>query len=374
MTNNDDLRFSKNVSSYVSVIIVLAIIAMLVLGALFGVFYIKQGMKPLDKDSTEVVRVEVPAGSSSTDISNMLEDKGIIKNSKFFKLYLRLNSISNYQAGEFELSPSMDYETIAKTLETGVLYEEVQYKLTVPEGYTVDEIGDLVQEVLPVEKDEFINLVQDKEYLKELQKDYKDMLTDEIFDEDIKYPLEGYLYPATYDITEEQPDLDKLVRQMLNATRSNTFNLYKSVTYTVNYEGENEELSFHEFLTFSSLVEKEATSLADRAKITSVFLNRMAENPSMPLQTDPTVLYAKGIHKEVVLYEDLEVDDPFNTYIHKGLTPGPIGAPGTESVQSVLNPANTNYYYFLADKDGVNHFAETYEEHQENREKYIEGD
>src|SRR5699024_6740453 len=101
--------------------------------------------------------------------------------------------------GQFELSPSMDYETISKTLETGVLYEEVFYKVTVPEGYTVDEIGDLLEEVLPVNKDDFIELVQDEKYLKELQEDYPDMLSDEIFADDIKYPLEGYLYPATYE-------------------------------------------------------------------------------------------------------------------------------------------------------------------------------
>ncbi|HJB79271.1 MAG TPA: endolytic transglycosylase MltG [Candidatus Nosocomiicoccus stercorigallinarum] len=374
MPNNDDLRFSKNVSSYISVFIVLIIVLLIIIGTLFSVFYIKQGMKPLDEDSSKVVQVEVPTGASSSDVSQLLEDEGIIKNSTLFQLYLRLNSISEYQAGQFELSPSMDYETISKTLETGVLYEEVFYKVTVPEGYTVDEIGDLLEEVLPVNKDDFIELVQDEKYLKELQEDYPDMLSDEIFADDIKYPLEGYLYPATYDITKEQPDLNEIVRQMLDATRSNSFSLYNSGDYTATIEGEEKEFSFHEFLTFASLVEKEATSLADRAKITSVFLNRLGENPSMPLQTDPTVLYAKGIHKDVVLYEDLEVDDPFNTYIHKGLTPGPIASPGPESVQSILNPANTDYFYFLADKDGNNHFAETYEEHQKNREKYIESD
>jgi UPF0755 protein len=91
----------------------------------------------------------------------------------------------------------------------------------------------------------------------------------------------------------------------------------------------------------------------------------------MPLQTDPTVLYALGEHRERTLFEDLEVEDPYNTYIHTGLPPGPIASPGMESVQSTMNPSNTDYYYFLADSEGNNHFAETFEEHVENREKYI---
>ncbi|CAD2076214.1 endolytic transglycosylase MltG [Phocicoccus pinnipedialis] len=375
MKKNDDVRFSKNVSSYLSLFIVSILAVVLIVLAISGFIYVKSGSKPLNPDSEEVVQVEIISGASSSDISDMLEESGIIKNSFLFQMYLRLNSISNYQAGQYNLSPSMDFETISKTLETGIIYEEVVYKLTIPEGYTIDEIGDTIENTLPVKKEVFINKIQDKEYMKQLIEDYPDMLTDEILDEDIKYPLEGYLFPATYDITEEEPSMDKLIRQMLDATKINTYNLYKSVDeYNINIEGNNETLTFHQFLTLASLVEEEATSLADRAKITSVFLNRLALEPSMPLQTDPTVLYAQGKHKDVVLYEDLEVNDPFNTYQHRGLTPGPIAGPGTESVQSILNPSNTNYYYFLADKNGVNHFSETLEEHEEKREKYINAD
>lgn len=372
MSRNDDVRFSKNVSSYLSLFIVSILAIVLIVLAVSGFIYVKSGSKPLDPESQEIKQIEIPAGASSSDISEMLEENGIIKNGFLFQMYLRLNSISNYQAGQYNLSPSMDFETISKTLETGIIYEEVLYKLTIPEGYTIDEIGDTIENTLPVKKDVFINKIQDEDYIKQLIEDYPDMLTNEILEKDIKYALEGYLFPATYDITEEEPNMDKLIRQMLDATKNNSFSLYKSVDeYNINIEGNNETLTFHQFLTLASLVEEEATSLADRAKITSVFLNRLALNPSMPLQTDPTVLYAQGKHKDVVLYEDLEVDDPFNTYKHKGLTPGPIAGPGTDSIQSILNPSNTNYYYFLADKDGVNHFSETLDEHNEKREKYI---
>src|SRR5699024_1455905 len=133
-------------------------------------------------------------------------------------------------------------------------------------------------------------------------------------------------------------------------TEQNSSSLFTSVPeYTIEYDGEPMELTFHQFLTFSSLIEEEATSLADRSRTASVFVNRMSVNPAMPPQTDPTVLYALGEHQEVVSYEDLEVDDPYNPYIITGLTPGPIASPGQESLQSTMNPSDTDYFYFLAD-------------------------
>lgn len=375
MSKYDDVKFSKNVSSYLTLFIVIILVIILIVGIISAFLYIRSGLQPVDEDSTETIEMSIEQGYSASDIGDLLESEGIVKNGTMFELYLRLNSISSYQAGTYQMSPAMDFEQIARTLETGTIYEEVQYRLTVPEGYTIEEIAGQIESNTPASADDFLELMNDEEFIDELISEYPEMLTDEIKEEDIKYALEGYLYPATYDITTEEPDLKQLVRNMLDATQENSYNLYtSSPDYTITYEGETRTLTFHEFLTFSSLIEEEATSLADRSRIASVFLNRMASVPTMPLQTDPTVLYALGEHQEVVLYEDLEVDDPYNTYIHNGLTPGPIAAPGLESVQSTLNPSDTNYYYFLADSEGNNHFAETYEEHNENREKYIDGE
>ena len=375
MTKYDDIKFSKNVSSYLTLFIVIALVVVLIVGAIFAFLYIRNGLQPVDEDSKETVELSIESGYSAGDIGDILEEQGIVKNGFMFELYLRLNSISSYQAVTHQMSPAMDFEQIARTLESGTMYEEVLYKVPVPEGYTVEQIAEQVGNNTPASADDFMELMNDDEFIKELIAEYPDMLTEEILNEDIKYPLEGYLFPATYDITQEEPDLRLLVKNMLNATKENSYSLFTSIPqYTIDYEGESKDLSFHEFLTFSSLIEEEATSLADRSKIASVFLNRMASVPTMPLQTDPTVLYALGQHQDVVLYEDLEVDDPYNTYIHNGLTPGPIAAPGLESLQSTLNPSDTNYYYFLADEDGNNYFAETYEEHLKNREDHIDGE
>ncbi|MFB9860694.1 endolytic transglycosylase MltG [Salinicoccus siamensis] len=372
MSKYEDIKFSKNVSSYLS-LFVIATLAILFVIAAFSVYvYVKSGIEPLDSDSTEVKEVKIEQGSTADEIGEVLEEEGIIKSGMMFEYYLKLNSITNYQAGNYELSPSMDFEKIAKTLETGRIYQEVQHRLTVPEGYSIDEIADQMAEQLPIKKKEFMDLMNDESYIKSLIEEYPDMLSDAILDEEVKFPLEGYLFPATYDIVEEEPKVKDIVEQMLDATKNNSYSVFNSSEgYTMTFEGETKELSFHEFLTLSSLVEEEATSLADRSKIASVFLNRMSETPAMPLQTDPTVLYALGEHKERTLFEDLEVEDPYNTYNITGLPPGPIASPGMESVQSTMNPSNTNYYYFLADSEGNNHFAETFEEHTENREKYI---
>ena len=373
MSKYDDVKFSKNVSSYLTLFIVLALLIVIIIGIISAFLYIRGGLQPVDENSTETVELSIDEGYSAGDIGDILEEQGIVKNGTMFELYLRLNSISSYQAGTYQMSPAMDFEQIARTLESGTVYQEVLYRVTVPEGYTLEEISTQLENNLPVSADDFMALMEDEEFIQELIAEYPDMLTDEILAEDIKYPLEGYLYPATYDITTEEPDLKQLVRNMIDATQQNSYSLFTSVPdYTIEYEGEPMELTFHQFLTFSSLIEEEATSLADRSRIASVFLNRMSVNPAMPLQTDPTVLYALGEHQEVVLYEDLEVDDPYNTYINTGLTPGPIASPGQESLQSTMNPSDTDYFYFLADSEGNNHFAETYDEHLANREQYID--
>ncbi|MFD2829557.1 endolytic transglycosylase MltG [Corticicoccus populi] len=372
MAKSDDIRFSKSVSSYLSLFIIIILALAIIIGGIVVYFYISSSSEPLDENSTEMTEVSIAPGSGGGEIGDILESEGIIGNGTMFHIYLQLNSISDYQAGDYELSPSMNYEQIARTLETGTVYQEVLYRVTIPEGYSVDQIATQIEENAPVSAARFMEVMEDESFIQELIEEYPEMLTDEILADDIKFPLEGYLYPATYDITEEDPTVESIIRQMLDATQSNSFQEYNAVEdYQVEFEGEYQDQSFHEFLTFASLIEMEATSLADRSMIASVFLNRLASDPAMPLQTDPTVLYALGEHQERTLFEDLEVEDPYNTYLNTGLPPGPISSPGQESVQSTLNPSNTDYYYFLSDSEGNNHFAETFEQHIENREEYI---
>ena len=133
--------------------------------------------------------------------------------------------------------------------------------------------------------------------------------------------------------------------------------------------GEEKGLSVHELLTMASLIEEEATQQVDRAKISSVFYNRI--ETGMPLQTDPTVLYAHGEHKDRVYYKDLEVESPYNTYLHKGLPPGPIANAGTTSLEAAVNPEETDLLYFLATPEGQVLFSRTLEEHNKLKNEHI---
>ncbi|WP_414053557.1 endolytic transglycosylase MltG [Macrococcus equi] len=370
---NKEIRDSKSFSKLLSSIIIGLILIGIFVLAIGSFFYINSSQKPLNPDDKSTTKIEVLPGESATMIGEKLEKEKIIKNSTMFKYYLKFNNISNFQAGSYELSPSMTFKQIAKSLQKGEVYIPVVFKMNIPEGMTIEQIADIVAKKTSITKEDFLREVNNPKFIKKMQKKHPKLITKDVFNKDIKYPLEGYLFPATYDFTEKNPSVEEIVEKMLNATQENAFPLWdKYGGIILKEEGKERRLSFHEFLTFSSLVEREASGLTDRAKIASVFINRMEENPPMPLQTDPTVLYALGRHKAVTYESDLKVDSPYNTYINTGLPPGPIATSGKESMESVLNPAKTDYLYFLAAKDGKNYFSKTYDEHLKLKAEHID--
>lgn len=370
---NKEIRDSKSFSKLLSSIIIGLILIGIFVLAIGSFFYINSSQKPLNPDDKSTTKIEVLPGESATMIGEKLEKEKIIKNSTMFKYYLKFNNISNFQAGSYELSPSMTFKQIAKSLQKGEVYIPVVFKMNIPEGMTIEQIADIVAKKTSITKEDFLREVNDPKFIKKMQKKHPKLITKDVFNKNIKYPLEGYLFPATYDFTEKNPSVEEIVEKMLNATQENAFPLWdKYGGILLKEEGKERRLSFHEFLTFSSLVEREASGLTDRAKIASVFINRMEENPPMPLQTDPTVLYALGRHKAVTYESDLKVDSPYNTYINTGLPPGPIATSGKESMESVLNPAKTDYLYFLAAKDGKNYFSKTYDEHLKLKAEHID--
>ena len=347
------------------VLIVTALILFIGLIGGFSVYYyITSGLQPLDPESEEVIEVEIPIGSGLNSISRTLEEKGLIKDARVFKYYAKFNNESQFQAGTYGLTKAMTPDELIQSLKTGTVYREPVFSMTVPEGLTLEEIGEVVEKSTGITAEDFLTYVNDEATINELMGKFPLILTEDIKGENIRHPLEGYLFPATYPFYEEDPSLTTIVEGMVQATAAN-------VTPYLDYLTENGK-SVHWLLTFASLLEKEATAQADRETIASVFYNRLSEKIDMPLQTDPTVLYALGEHKSRVLYKDLEIDNPYNTYKNKGMPPGPIAGAGRSSIDAVIDPSKTNYLYFLADKDGVNHFAETYEQHLNNRAKYID--
>ncbi len=337
------------------------IIALVLIVGVGGYFYVQGALKPVDKDSDKNVKIEVPIGSSIDTIAATLEDKGIIKNAKIFKYYTKFNNGAGFQAGTYKLSPAMTIEEIIKSLKTGKVYRTPEFTLTVPEGLTIDQIAERVAKNTDYSKEQFMDLVTSKAFIKNMKEQFPDTVTKAVNDKDIRYALEGYLYPATYSFYEKEPSLETIATDMVKQTDA----IVQQYLPTL----KEKKMSVHEFLTFASLLEREATASTDRETIASVFYNRIEEG--MPLQTDPTVLYALGKHKNRVLYKDLKVKNPYNTYTNKGLPPGPIANAGIESLKATIDPASTEYVYFVADSNGKNHFAKTYAEHQKNVAKYI---
>ncbi len=329
--------------------------------AVGGYLYVKSALKPVDPDNSKPVKVEIPIGSGVTSIGNILEENGIVKNATVFKYYVKFNNESGFQAGSYDLTPSMTLNEIVNSLKTGKVMRKAEFKITLPEGLQLDKITEIIADKSPYEKDEIEKKLKDKKWIEQLKKEYPNLVTDEVFNKDIKRPLEGYLYPATYSFYEKKPSLEKILNKMIAQTDEVLAQYQDSMA--------DREYTAHELLTMSSLIEEEATEKADRGKISSVFYNRIEEG--MPLQTDPTVLYALGEHKSRTVYKDLEVDSPYNTYKVKGLPPGPIANAGLSSIEAALQPEDTNYYYFLASSNGSVYYSETLEEHNEKKAKYI---
>ncbi len=251
----------------------------------------------------------------------------------------------------------MTLEQISKALQKGGASEPLDSgKVLIKEGVTIDEIGTEIQNATKFSKKDFLALVNDENFLNELKNKYPELLTSALEAKDVRYRLEGYLYPATYSV-QDDTTLKQLVEQMVAKTNEMLSPYYSKISerhYTV-----------QQVLTLASLVEREGVTQKDRYKIAGVFENRLEKN--MKIQSDISVLYALGKHKQNVTYKDLEVDSPYNLYQNEGMGPGPFNNPSIASVKAVLDPVDKDkgYLYFIANmKTGKVYFSKTYEEHQ----------
>ncbi|WP_313466732.1 endolytic transglycosylase MltG [Carnobacterium sp.] len=351
----------KMVNKIVLSIITILFLLLVVLG-IVGYHYVTTSLEPLNASSKEEIQVEIPSGASSADISRILEKDKVIKSASVFSFYIKLNNETDFQAGYYLFSPSMTLDEIIHSLQEGgspVAFDGT--KILVQEGVTVEQIADSIEKSTDFSAAEFLKIVQDPKFLADLQTKYPELLSNAIDAKDTRYVLEGYLFPATYDFTEEM-SLKEVVENMVKKTDEVMQDHYTAI--------KEKHLTVHEVMTLASLIEREGNTYEDRTKIASVFFNRI--DAEMPLQSDISVLYALNKHKEVVTYKDLEVDSPYNLYKNTGYGPGPFDSPSQDSIKAVLNPAETNYLYFLADtKTGKVYFSRTYTEHQELIEEYI---
>lgn len=363
MITNKLIEQQKEAKLVRRIVFITAIVGILLIGAIGGggYYYIKEAMKPVDENSKKTVDVNIPIGSSTTGIGQILEDKGVIRDARVFKYYVKFKNEAGFMAGDYKMKPSMTLPEIITSLKTGKVMQDVVMKITIPEGKQLKQIAGIIAEKTQQDEEEIFKQLNDKEFVHKMMGKYPDVLTDDILKDNVKYPLEGYLFPATYPFYSEKPTVEEIVTVMLTKT--------KEVLGEFKGQMEEKEMTTHELMTMASLIEEEATEKVDRDKIASVFYNRLEDG--MMLQTDPTVLYAHGEHKERVFYKDLEIDDPYNTYKIQGLPPGPIANPGVMSIEAALAPADTDHMYFLATSTGEVLFSQTLAEHNRKVNEHI---
>ncbi|HHY72912.1 MAG TPA: endolytic transglycosylase MltG [Bacillus bacterium] len=341
-------------------IIISCILIVIVAVVIAGYFYIKSALEPVNKQDQSQINVTIPIGSSVRGIANILEENGVIKDATVFRYYVKFKNEAGFQAGDYKLSPAMEFGDIIAQLKTGKVMMEPEFTITIPEGKQLEEIATIISKKTNYSEKEIIEKLDNRGYVESLIKKYPSILSEEILQKNIRHPLEGYLFPATFDFYEKEPKLEEIIENMITKTED-------VVSPYLDQIAEN-GLSIHEFMTIASLIEEEASVKADREKISTVFYNRLKKK--MPLQTDPTVLYSLGKHQVGITYKDLEVDSPYNTYKIQGLPPGPIASPGEISMAAAVNPTDANYLYFYSRPNGETIFTNTLNEHNTIKNKY----
>lgn len=345
----------------------------------FGFFWVKSSLEPINTEATKTIQVEIPEGSSTKEIANILFENDLIKNATVFNYYSKIKSYNNYQSGFYNLSQSMSVDDLAKALQesgTPTAQEEPAGKVLIVEGYTLTQIANSVTlnaktddktDKTPFTSEEFLATVTNQEFIDRMVATYPNLFASlPAADSGVIYRLEGYLFPAVYDYYDDTT-IEDLVEQMISTTDARLQPYYEAIA--------NKNLTVNEVLALASLVEKEGSTDEDRRNIASVFFNRL--NAEMPLQSNIAILYAQGkLGEEITLAEDTNIDtsieSPFNIYWRVGLMPGPVNSPSLSAIEAVLNANATDYYYFVADvTTGTVYFANTIEEHDQNVATYV---
>lgn len=327
------------------IIAVISIAVIIIAGALF---YIGGLENALDSGDTQTVSVTIASGSGTGQIGQTLEENGIIASANKFKLWSRIKGYdSRYKAGTYSLSPSMDLETIADIIVGGKVNT---VNFTIPEGYTIYQTARAVADKGLGDYDTLVSLIEAADF------DY-DFLDGA---QDNKNRLEGYLFPNTYTIDEGMSE-EQIIKVMLSQFEKQPYKTYGDA---------RSKYSLNEIITVASIIERECKVDEERPLVASVIYNRLAKG--MPLQMCSTVQYVLGKQKEVLTYADTKIDSPYNTYINAGLPPGPICSPGLAAVQAALNPADTDYLYFvLSEKlDGTSNFSSDYAKFERDKAAY----
>ncbi|HEM4954431.1 TPA: endolytic transglycosylase MltG [Streptococcus suis] len=362
----------------VSVIMSIVVVAVLVTGVT-GYMWVKSSLEPVNTKATETIQVEIPEGTSTLEIGKILVDNKLIKNATIFNYYSKIKSYNNFQSGFYNLKQNMSVDDIAKALQesgTPTAQKEAAGKVLIVEGYTLTQIAQAItdntntkdkNDKTPFTAEQFMATVTNQDFINRMVATYPKLFASlPAADSGVIYQLEGYLFPAVYEYSDETT-IEELVEQMIAAMDNRLQPYYETITA--------KNLTVNEVLTLASLVEKEGSTDEDRRNIASVFFNRL--NAAMPLQSNIAILYAQGkLGQETTLAEDAAIDtsieSPYNIYWTPGLMPGPVDSPSLSAIEAVINANTTDYLYFVADvTTGSVYFTNNIDEHNQNVAKYV---
>lgn len=335
-------------------IIVISLIVVLIVFLIGLYFY---GLTPVSK-SEKTTLFTINSGESKVKIVEKLKESGLIKSKISLIIYLGINRGFNLQAGKYELSPNMSAKKIIKKINAGEIKDskENTFTITFIEGKRFINYAEQIAKATNTKTEEVLNTLNDKEYLSELINEYW-FLTNTILDSSIYYPLEGYLYPSTYEFYNNSGVKD-IVKVMLDT--------FGSKLKTYEEEINNSKYSVHEIISMASIVELEGANSDDRAGVAGVFYNRLKIGDS--LGSDVTTYYAarKDFSKDLTWSELDDCSNGYNTrgVCNKGKLPvGPICSPSIASLVAALNPSKHDYLFFVADKNKKTYFTKTNNEH-----------
>ena len=337
----------------------LGIIVIILLIIIIGLIWYFFSISPVSKKNQEEIEVTIPLGSTSSEIAEILKEKDIIKGKTVFKIYVKMNKISDFKAGIYYLKQNMNLKEITEMLKTGIMHDPNQLNITYIEGKNIRWLAKEIANITNNTEDDVFDLLENEEYINSLIEEYW-FITDEVKNEDIYYPLEGYLFPDTYALENKDTKVEEIFKKMLDRMED-ILNNYKDKI-------ENNEYTVKEILTIASIIETEALNNEGRKDVSSVIYNRI--NLEMALQSDVTTYYAVQVDMgERDLYQkELDTYNPYNTRgpnMGGKLPIGPIASVSKNSIEAALNPSDTNYIFFVADKNGKLYFSKTNEEHNQ---------
>ena len=323
------------IKKFLFYILILPSIAAVVLSASLFIY----ARLPIDSAKTTTVLLDIPTGSSLMKVINILGDAGLVNQKLLFhSLVVIKGGTRSIRAGEYEFTTSMSPSELVDKLIRG---DVKKYPVTIHEDYSLKQVAERLKEYKLIHEDVFFQLAEHKEFLSSLgiQGD----------------SIEGYLFPDTYFFNRSMTTRH-IMRMMVDR-------FWGKISPEMINQAAKKGLNTHQFVTLASLVGKESGYSAEKPMIAAVFYNRLKKG--MPLQSDPTAVYDLKDFNGKILRRHYKRESPYNTYIIRGLPPGPIANPGLDSFQAVLRPADVNYLYFVSQKDGTHFFSSSLMAHNE---------